>query len=82
MDGQPCDAWQSDDEADVAASVQTVRAQDVADGNAGALSQGPPLMDTQVCTPGNAGFQIKQNVQSLLLVCCNTACRQTFSQKH
>ena len=48
MDGQPCDAWQSDDGADVAAGMPTVRNQDVAAGNAGALSQGPPLWDTQV----------------------------------
>ena len=48
MDGQLCDAWQSDDGADVAAGMQTVRAQDVATSRAGALSQGPPLLDTQV----------------------------------
>ncbi|KAL0050919.1 hypothetical protein WJX82_009860 [Trebouxia sp. C0006] len=47
MDGQLCDAWQSDDGADVAAGMQTVRAQDVAASRAGALSQGPPLLDTQ-----------------------------------
>ncbi len=54
MDGQPCIARKSDDGVGMAAGVQTVRAQDVAAGNAGALSQGPPLLDTQVCTPGNA----------------------------
>lgn len=66
MDGQPCDAWQSDDGADVAAGLQTVRAQDVAAGNAGAFSQGPPLLDTQVCTPGHAGYQSEHTCR----VCC------------
>ena len=66
MDGQPSDAWQSEDGADVAAGVQTVRAQDVAAGNAGALSQGPPLLDTQVCTPGNAGY----HSAPMCKVCC------------
>ena len=55
MDGQPGHAWRSDDGAEAAAGMQIVRAQAVAAGNAGALSQGPPLWDTQVCTPGNAG---------------------------
>ncbi|KAL0025913.1 hypothetical protein WJX77_002354 [Trebouxia sp. C0004] len=47
MDGRACDAWQSGGGADVAAGVQTVKAQDVAAGNVGAVSQGPPLLDTQ-----------------------------------
>ncbi len=54
MDDQPCDARQSDDGADVAAGMRTVRTHDVAAGNAEAFTQGPPLLDTQVCTPGNA----------------------------
>ena len=66
MDGQLCDAWQSDDGADVAAGMQTVRAQDVAASRAGALSQGPPLLDTQVCTPGNAGYWSEH----MCKVCC------------
>ena len=66
MDGQPCDAWQSDDGADMGACMQTFRAQDVAAGNAGAFSQGPPLLDTQVCTPGNAGYQSER----MCTICC------------
>lgn len=79
MDAQPCDAWQSDDGADAASGVQTFRAQDVAAGKAGGWSQGPPLLDTQVCTPGNAGYQSEH---ILLFVCCATASKQMFSRKH
>ncbi len=67
MDGQPCDVWQSDDGADVAADMQTVRAQDVAAGNAGVL-QGPPLLDTQVCTSGNAAHW-SQHMCNMCKVC-------------